>query len=164
MIKYSVQCAKGHGFEAWFQNSGAFDTQTKRGLVSCPKCSSVKITKALMAPNVSASTRKKGVNADANPRRKFASTEVATPTPTAAALPERLMPPEVLELMRKIRKEVEAKAENVGTNFAEEARKMHYNEAPERGIYGQASLDDVKALHEEGIDCLPLPVLPEERN
>jgi hypothetical protein len=164
MIKYSVQCAKGHGFEAWFQNSGAFDTQTKRGLVSCPKCSSVKITKALMAPNVSASTRKKGVNVGAKASRKSASTEVAAAAPTAASLPERVMPPEMLDLMRKIRKEVEAKAENVGTNFAEVARKMHYNEAPERGIYGHASLDDVKALHEEGIDCLPLPVLPEDRN
>jgi hypothetical protein len=164
MIKYSVQCQKGHGFEAWFQNSGAFDTQTKRGLVACPECGSAKISKALMAPHVSTKTRKKGVNADAKPSRKSASTDVAVAAPTAASLPERVMPPEMLELMRKIRKEVEAKAENVGTNFAEEARKMHYNEVPERGIYGQASLDDVKALHDEGIDCLPLPVLPEERN
>jgi hypothetical protein len=70
----------------------------------------------------------------------------------------------MVEIMRQIRREVEAKAENVGKRFAEEARKMHYNEAPERGIYGEASLDDVKALHEEGIDCLPLPVLPEDRN
>ncbi len=163
MIKYAVQCQKGHGFEAWFQNSGAFDTQTKRGLVSCPNCGSIKVTKALMAPNVSTRTRKKGVNAGAQKISEAADTDVAAVS-TAAALPERVMPPEMLELMRKMRKEVEAKAENVGPRFAEEARKMHYNEAPERGIYGQASLDDVRALHEEGIDCLPLPVLPEERN
>ena len=164
MIKYSVQCQKGHGFEAWFQNSGAFDTQTKRGLVACPDCGSVKITKALMAPNVSVRTRKKGVGADAAPKSKRGRSSDSTSVPAAAALPERVMPPEMLELMRKIRTEVEAKAENVGTNFAEEARKMHYNEAPERGIYGEASLDDVRALHDEGIDCLPLPVLPEDRN
>ncbi len=166
MIKYSVQCQHGHGFEAWFQNSGAFDTQTKRGLVSCPDCGSVKVTKALMAPNISARTRKKGVNtADAAPKGKRSRASDSAPASTpAAALPERVMPPEMLELMRKIRTEVEAKAENVGTNFAEEARKMHYNEAPERGIYGEASLDDVRALHDEGIDCLPLPVLPEDRN
>jgi hypothetical protein len=158
MIKYSVQCQKGHGFEAWFQNSGAFDTQTRRGLVTCPTCGSVKISKALMAPAVSAKTRKKGAR-PAPPAAKSAG-----PTTTAAALPARSLPPDMVEIMRQIRREVEAKAENVGKRFAEEARKMHYNEAPERGIYGEASLDDVKALHEEGIDCLPLPVLPEDRN
>jgi hypothetical protein len=161
MIKYSVQCAKGHGFEAWFPNSGAFDTQTKRGLVSCPDCGSVKITKALMAPHVSAKTRRKGSAGDVP--KPSGKTAVAG-TATAAALPARTLPPEMADLMRKIRREVEANAENVGPRFAEEARKMHYDEAPERGIYGQASLDDVRALHEEGIDCLPLPVLPEDRN
>ncbi len=168
MIKYSVQCQKGHGFEAWFQNSGAFDTQTRRGLVACPTCGSVKVSKALMAPNVSARTRKKGSNAAADVGHKAARDAVrdqASAVPAAAAsLPARSLPPEMLELMRTIRREVEAKAENVGKSFTEEARKMHYNEAPERGIYGEASLDDVKALHDEGIDCLPLPVLPEDRN
>lgn len=161
MIKYSVQCQQGHGFEAWFQNSAAFDTQTKRGLVSCPDCGSIKVTKALMAPNVSTSTRRKGRGrAEATEVTVAAEPQVKQPM----ASPAVALPPEMAEFLRKVRREVEAKAEYVGPNFAEEARKIHYDEAPERGIYGEASLDEVKALHDEGIDCLPLPVLPEDRN
>ena len=67
-------------------------------------------------------------------------------------------------MLRKVRREVEAKADYVGPRFAEEARKIHFDEAPPRGIYGEATLDEVRELHEDGIDCLPLPVLPEDRN
>ena len=166
MIKYSVQCQKGHGFEAWFQNSAAFETQTKRGLVSCPACGSVKVTKALMAPHVSAKTRKKG-KAEPMPQGVATGREVAVAPARGAqrvASPPVAIPAEMAELLRHIRREVEANADYVGPKFAEEARKIHYEEAPERGIYGEASLEDVQALHEEGIDCLPLPVLPEDRN
>ena len=160
MIKYSVQCQKGHGFEAWFQNSDAFDKQAKRGLVVCPDGGSVKVTKALMAPNVSAKTRKKGSAPGAGIVRDDAGASASQ----RVATPDVAMPPEMAELMRKIRREVVEKAEYVGPKFAEEARKMHFDEAPERGIYGEASLDEVKALHEDGIGVLPLPVLPEDRN
>ena len=163
MIKYAVQCQKGHGFEAWFQNSDACEKQIKRGMVACPDCGSIKVSKSLMAPNVSARTRKKGM---AGPvARSETARAVATATATQkVATPTVAMPAELVEMMRKIRREVVAKAENVGKNFAEEARKIHYEEAPERGIYGEASLDDVQALHDEGISVLPLPVLPEDAN
>jgi hypothetical protein len=169
MIKYAVQCKKGHGFEAWFQNSAAFDTQTKRGLVACPECGSTKVEKALMAPHVSASTRNKGstIAPRASINRDERETTVAPAESTASqvvASPAVTIPAEMAEVLRKIRREVEAKSEYVGPKFAEEARKIHYEEAPERGIYGEASLADVKALHDEGIDCLPLPILPEDRN
>jgi hypothetical protein len=71
---------------------------------------------------------------------------------------------ELMSLMRKVRAEVEAKAEYVGPNFAEEARKIHYDEAPNRGIYGEATKRDVVALLDEGIDIMPLPDVPEDRN
>ncbi len=168
MIKYAVQCKKGHAFEAWFQNSAAFDTQTRRGLVSCPDCGSTKVEKALMAPHVSASTRSKGRSSTPRASRNSdASETTVAPSTTASqvvASPAVTIPAEMAEMLRKIRREVEAKAEYVGPKFAEEARKIHYEEAPERGIYGEASLADVKALHDEGIDCLPLPILPEDRN
>ena len=164
MIKYSVQCKKGHGFEAWFQNSAAFDTQTKRGLVSCPDCGSTKVEKALMAPHVSTSTRNKGGGTPVAGRDVAVGETTAVPASQSVASPSVMFPPEMAEVLRKIRREVATKAEYVGPKFAEEARRIHYDEAPERGIYGEASLDDVKALHEEGIDCLPLPVLPEDRN
>jgi hypothetical protein len=161
MIKYAVQCKKGHGFEAWFQNSDAFDKQTKRGLVACPDCGSTKISKALMAPNVSAKTRK-GKTAMAPAERPTAGRQKAPAQ--AVAAPQMALPAEMVEVLRRIKQEVEAKADYVGPKFAEEARKIHYNETPERSIYGEASLEDVKELAEEGIDCLPLPVLPEDRN
>lgn len=163
MIKYAVQCKKGHGFEAWFQNSDAFDKQTKRGLVACPDCGSTKITKALMAPNVSARTRAKGKTLTVTAEKASRAAQPAQAT-QAVATPPTALPAEMVEVLRKIKQEVEAKADYVGPKFAEEARKIHYNEAPERGIYGEASLEDVKELHDEGIDCLPLPVLPEDRN
>ena len=74
------------------------------------------------------------------------------------------VPQEVLELMRKVRDEVHANAEYVGPRFAEEALKIHHDDAPSRGIYGEASVDEVKALHDEGVDCIPLPILPEDHN
>ena len=160
MIKYSIQCQKGHGFEAWFQNSGAFDTQAKRGLVSCPDCGSTRVTKAMMAPNVSAKTRKKGgAVLSRGPRR-----EVVAPAGSADTAQRMAMTGEMPEILRKIRAEIEAKSEYVGPRFAEEARKIHFDEAPQRGIHGEASIADVKSLLEDGIECLPLPVLPEERN
>ncbi len=163
MIKYAVQCKKGHGFEAWFQNSDAFDKQTKRGLLACPDCGSTKITKALMAPNVSARTRKaKSVTMPAG-KPSSQATQPPQPNRAVAASPMGL-PAEMVEVLRRIKQEVETKADYVGPKFAEEARKIHYNEVPERGIYGEASLEDVKDLLDEGIDCLPLPVLPEDRN
>jgi hypothetical protein len=165
MIKYAVQCQKGHGFEAWFQNSDAFDKQTKRGLVTCPDCGSTKVSKALMAPHVSAKTRSKGKSLTVPAEKPSPESQPTAPAPAqAVAAPQIALPAEMVEVLRKIKREVEAKADYVGNKFAEEARKIHYNEAPERGIYGEATLDDVKELHEEGIDCLPLPVLPEDRN
>ena len=168
MIKYSVQCQKGHGFEAWFQNSAAFDTQVKRGFVVCPDCGSIRVTKALMAPNVSAKTRRKGgaKSVAQAPRTASVGGEDAavTAAPQRVTAPQGALPAELVDVLRKVRREVEAKADYVGPRFADEARKIHYDEAPARGIYGEASLDDVRALHEEGIDCLPLPVLPEDRN
>jgi hypothetical protein len=150
MICYKLQCAKGHGFEGWFRNIAAFDRQAKRGEISCPSCGSAKVKKAPMAPRVSK-------------RVKSEPTETAVRQPVGnkeAVVIQR----EFLTLMRKIRRDVEAKAEYVGPRFAEEARKIHYEETPARGIYGEASAEEVKALDEEGIEVFPLPVLPEEQN
>jgi hypothetical protein len=138
MIKYQLQCDKDHGFAGWVQSSEAFDKQVKRKLVDCPKCGSTKVRKALMAPNVSTSKKK---------------TEI---TPAARA--------EIVKAMREVRAKVEENAEYVGPRFAEEARRIHYKETEEKGIYGEASLSEAKDLVEEGIDFMPLPVLPEDQN
>lgn len=151
MIRYSLQCHKNHAFEGWFKNSDDFDRQAKRKLVTCPECGSAKVAKALMAPNVATGRSK-------SPKSK----EVAVANTEATA--ELRKKQELLALMRKLRTEVEKNAEYVGPRFAEEARKMHYEEADKRGIYGEATLDEARDLHEEGVEFYPLPKLPEDQN
>jgi len=147
MIRYTLRCRKGHQFEAWFASSAAYDTQADTGKVTCAVCGTKKVEKALMAPSVAKGEKK-------------AVAVAQTPTDEKAAVIQR----EMMALMRKLRREVEKNAENVGTKFAEEARKIHYEEAPARGIYGEAILEDARALKEEGIDFYPLPALPEDKN
>jgi hypothetical protein len=160
MIRYALVCAKGHSFESWFQNSAAFDKQAKRGLVECPVCGNTKVEKALMAPTL-AGTRKR-----AQPAAPMVSNEAA-PAADAAAAPVAMMSPEEREFrskLKELREHLTKNADNVGRKFPEVARKMHYGEIEHRSIYGEASSEEAKELHEEGIEFHPLPVLPDERN
>jgi hypothetical protein len=169
MIRYNLVCAKGHEFESWFAGSAAYDKQARRGLVECPACGSARVEKALMTPRL-AGTRK---STPAGP----AAPDIAVPDTAVPAAPESAAPgppapvavisPQERELrakLREFREHLVKNAENVGQQFPEEARKMHYGEKEHRSIYGTASPDDAKALHEEGIAFAPLPVLPDERN
>ena len=163
MIRYSLHCSAGHGFEAWFRSSDDYSQQAARKLVHCPVCGSDRVEKSLMAPNVVTARQAENRPAEVAAPDVTPSTavEVVTPPPMDA------VPPEMREMVAKLR-EIKAKltenSENVGTGFAEEARKIHYGEAPARAVHGEATLDDAKALIEEGIDILPLPPLPEEFN
>lgn len=157
MICYRLRCKKGHEFEAWFASSTAYDKQAKAGQLACPRCGVKSVTKALMAPHVAKRSK----------ARRPATIEKPAEAPAEApgAQTQRLAAHgELAAAMRKLRAEVEAKSEYVGPRFPEEARKIHYEEAPARGIHGEASLEEAKALHEEGIEFFPLPVLPEDRN
>jgi len=159
MIRYALVCAKGHTFESWFQNSAAFDKQAKRGLVECPACGNTKVEKALMAPTL-AGTRKR-----AQPAVPMVSNEAA-PVAEAAA-PVAMVSPEEREFrakLKELREHLTKNADNVGRKFPEVARKMHYGEIEHRSIYGEASSEEAKELHEEGIEFHPLPVLPDDRN
>jgi hypothetical protein len=167
MIRYKLICVKGHEFESWFANSATYDKQARRGLVECPNCGSSKVEKALMTPRL-ARTKKSGVAISAPPEAvsapEPATAPAATPEPAA---PVAVISPQERELrakLKELRDHLVANAENVGGRFPEEARKMHYGEKKHRSIYGSASPDDAKALHEEGIEFAPLPVLPDERN
>lgn len=147
MIRYDLMCEQGHAFDGWFSDSAAYDKQAQAGLVSCTVCGSAKVEKQLMAPGIPAKSNRK-----VEARRQ---TMVAAPDPRLQAM---------MSMVREMRKHVEANAEYVGSQFAEEARKIHYNETEKRGIYGEATPDDTKALIEEGIDVHPLPRLPEDTN
>jgi hypothetical protein len=139
MIHYQLCCAGGHGFDGWFSSSAAFDRQVEAGEIICPVCGSVDISKALMTPSIGAS--------GGRDREKLSA-----------------VVSEVNARIRKFRRHVEDTAENVGKDFAEEARRMHYDETEKRGIYGEASLRETAELREEGIEVFPLPPLPEEQN
>ncbi len=142
MIKFSLVCRDGHEFEAWFRNGAAYEAQTARAQIACPHCGSHAVDKAIMAP------------------------AVAKRTESAPAAPSRPSVPadEMYRFLRKMRDEVHDKAEYVGGRFAEEARRIHFNESESRGIYGEATADEVKELAEDGIPFLPVPRLPEDLN
>ncbi|HWE16380.1 MAG TPA: DUF1178 family protein [Hyphomicrobiaceae bacterium] len=158
MIRYSLKCEKRHEFEAWFASSAAFERQAKRGQISCPRCGTVKVDKALMAPSILKSPKRKRVEKSPEPA-------AAQPAPPAQPDTHRLAAHgELAKVMRKLRTEIESKSEYVGPRFPEEARKIHYEEAPARGIYGEATSEEAQALSEEGIEFFPLPPLPEDHN
>jgi hypothetical protein len=140
VIRYRLHCIKGHEFEAWFSSSAAYDAQAQSQQVCCPECDGREVVKAVMAPNVAL----RGVESGA------ADAQDKVPT--------------VVHLMREVRRALLANAVDVGQRFPEEARKIHYGEAPPRGIAGTASGEEARALIEEGIEILMLPPLPEEAN
>ena len=163
MIRYALICDKGHDFESWFQDSAAYEKQAKRGLVACPHCGSPKVEKAIMAPRLSASAKKRGAPIETSASPVEAS---AAPAPAPAA-PVAMISPQEQEFrskLKELRDHLTKNADNVGTKFPEEARKMHYGEIEHRSIYGVASPEEAKDLSEEGIEFHPLPLLPDERN
>lgn len=166
MIRYALSCKAGHGFEGWFRGLEDFERQKAGGLLSCPVCGGSEVDKALMAPAVSTSRRKEArAETVAASVRQAAAAEGAEPAQVPAiAAPRSPEQAALIEKLRTLRAELTANAEDVGTAFPEEARKIHYGEAEARGIYGAASREDVGELLEEGIAVMPLPVLPEDRN
>jgi hypothetical protein len=167
MIRYTLVCNKRHEFESWFTNSAAYDKQATRGLVTCPLCGSAKVEKALMAPRLARADAPSNQEAAPSHPPHAGEGREGESAPAAAQTPVAMISPQEQEFRRKLRElrdHLVKNAENVGPRFPEEARKMHYGEAEHRSIYGVASPKDAKALHEEGIEFSPLPVLPDERN
>jgi hypothetical protein len=136
-----LRCAHGHGFEGWFASNEAFETQLASGLVECPVCGDTAIVKLLSAPRLNLGNAK-------------APQEAAAPA-VSSRVPAELSPE--ARWMRAMR-EVLARTEDVGDRFADEARKMHYGEAEERGIRGQATPEQTEALLDEGIPVMALPM------
>jgi hypothetical protein len=141
MIRFSLRCEHDHEFDGWFRDGADYDTQKKRGLVSCPVCNSGKVEKALMAPSVSTARRKEMVALAAGEEQR-----------------------KLMGKLREMTKKVRENADYVGDRFAEEARKIHFGETDARGIYGEATPEEAKGLIEDGIEFMPLPEFPEDRN
>ncbi len=138
-----LQCSASHVFEGWFGSEEDFRSQLERALVECPICGDTHVTKKLSAPRLNL-----GAAAPAAPGAPPARQEVVATAPAA----------EFQAAYLRMVREVMAKTEDVGERFVEEARRMHYGETQERGIRGQATPDETKALLEEGIPVLPLPI------
>ena len=160
MIRYALRCERDHTFESWFKTSSAFEQQVKRKLVSCPVCNSVKVEKAIMAPQI---VSKKG--------RREVEAPPPQPQPPADPAPAQGSTPllmaqerELRTKLKELRDHIVKNADNVGEQFPNEARKMHYGEIEHRPIYGEASPEEARALIDEGVEVSPLPVLPDDRN
>jgi hypothetical protein len=134
MIKYALQCDQAHEFEGWFGSSTDYDDQAARGLVECPMCGSRGVSKQIMAPAV-AGTKAQSSASGGDPKMR--------------------------EMMRaamgEVRRRVEDNFDYVGDAFAKEARAIHEGKSEERGIYGEATPTEVKALVEDGVKVAPLP-------
>lgn len=162
MIVFDLKCEHGHQFEAWFKSSSAYEDQKLAGHVTCPYCDSADITKAPMAPNIGAKSNQK---ADLVPTMPAPVSEQApTPAPVASVASPKQdsklneLVEEAEKMLTKVRDHVQQNCDYVGDNFAEEARKIHYGESEERGIYGESTKEETVELLEEGIDVLPLPM------
>lgn len=136
MIRYALKCAQGHAFDSWFASAEAYDRLRASGHVACSVCGEVRIDKALMAPSVSGVIAPEGGTTEPGPPQG------------AAGMAEKLA---------ALRRHVEENADYVGQGFAAEARAIHDGEAPDRPIWGEARLDEAKALVEDGVPVSPLP-------
>ena len=171
MIKYQLICDQNHEFEGWFQASAAFDSQAESGLLRCPLCDSDQVKRALMTPNLASPKRRKAIEPPlAAPAPKPANLPLTNPTlanPTPAqqsALPTKSEQVQAfgaaLAKLRQLRQKITKDCRDVGDNFAEEARKIHYGDAEAEGIYGRTTHEEREALEDEGIDVLDMPWLP----
>ena len=152
MILYQLHCVDEHSFEAWFRDSATYDSQVASGDVECPYCGSTTIAKAPMAPNIAAS-KGDGDQKSAEPKPEHDITTMSDQRATEVAQ-------KILDAVGRIREHAEENFEDVGDEFADEARKIHYGDAQDRGIYGHASDDDAEELEDEGIDFVRLPGTP----
>ncbi|MDX2204635.1 MAG: DUF1178 family protein [Hyphomicrobiaceae bacterium] len=166
MIRYSLKCKKDHVFESWFASSEAFDKLKGSKQIACPVCGSRSVEKALMAPGIVKSEGKSASKRAAAraAQRLAAAADKAPRAEPGAEVHKVAASKEVMAAMRKLRAELQANSEYVGRRFAEEARKIHHEEVPQRGIYGEATAEEARALAEEGVEFLPLPPLPEDHN
>lgn len=138
MIRYALQCEHGHAFEGWFGSSVDYDDQQSRGLLECPVCASGVVTKAVMAPAVTG-TKARGARGEG---------------------PQAQMHEMMMQAAQVVRRHVEENFDYVGDAFAKEAREIHEGKSEERGIYGEASGREIKALLDDGVPVAPLPPKP----
>jgi hypothetical protein len=135
MILFKLRCSAGHEFEAWFRDGATYERQASRGLIACLDCGDTSVAKAPMAPRVAKAA-------------------------AAAEAPPDAAPEQLRHMLQILRRHVEAHCDHVGDRFAEEVRRIERGEAEKRGIYGDATEAEARALAEEGIEVARIPWLP----
>jgi hypothetical protein len=133
MILFALRCAHGHEFEGWFRDSSGFEAQQKAAEIACPHCGDTAVEKAVMAPRLGRSR---------------------------AAGPPAMALAEMRKALTELRHQIETHCDYVGGRFAEEARRIHYGETDPRGIYGEASNEESRALADEGVSFGQIPWIP----
>jgi len=137
VIHFNLCCAHAHRFDGWFRSNEDFEKQSKTGLVSCPICGSTEVEKALMTPAIAI-----GKEPELLPESKR----------------------EFWQRWQEVARKIRDNADDVGKDFAEQARKIHFGEVKPRAIYGEADKSEIVSLLEDGVEILPLPPLPEDQN
>ena len=151
MIRYTLTCKTGHGFDSWFQNAAAFAALQAAGQLACPVCGETRVDKALMAPAV----------VQARPGAVAPAAAAAEASPARPSLSE---PQSELEsAIAALRRQIEENSDYVGMNFAAEARRMHDGDVPTRAIHGEAKPEEARKLIEDGVPVAPLPFLPDRK-
>jgi len=178
MLVLNLACSHGHRFEGWFGSATDFESQTASGLLTCPMCSDQRISRMPSAPHLNVShlrASKAGHQAGPQtalpaagstpagaPSRSVDTSSVAPVAAPSQAAQARDQSADAIQglqaqLLQAVQ-QVLANTEDVGSQFAEEARRIHYGESEQRGIRGQASADETAALLDEGIDVVALPL------
>ncbi len=142
MVIYDLSCADGHKFEGWFKQPDDFTDQQESSLLSCPVCGSLNIRKLPTASHIKTGAARESVNTSLEIHNDSSLTEA----------------------MQRLRTQIDETFVNVGAQFSEEARKMHYGESDEKQIRGTATTEEIRSLAEEGIDAFPLPDFSVDKN
>jgi hypothetical protein len=158
MKVYNLACPLDHRFEGWFASEEDCLAQQDKGILACPICDSTEITRMPSAPHIA----------------KSSSTELAIPKEDTGNLSGEVMAltgkdhsqleAQVQAAFLKGMRDLMGRSEDVGNGFAEEARKIHYKESPERSIRGLTTLDEAESLRDEGIEVMAVPMIPAFKN
>lgn len=158
MKVYNLACPLDHRFEGWFASEEDCLAQQDKGILACPVCDSTEITRMPSAPHIA----------------KSSSTALTVPQAENLSLSGDVvaltgqdhshLESQVQAAFLKGMRDLMGRSEDVGSTFAEEARKIHYKEAPERSIRGQTTLDEAEALRDEGIEVMAMPMIPAFKN
>lgn len=161
MKVYNLACPLDHLFEGWFASEEDCLAQQDKGMLACPVCDSTEITRMPSAPHIAKSSSSTALTA---PNEDIANNSISGEVVALTGNDHSHLEAQVQAAFLKGMRELMGKSEDVGTAFAEEARKIHYKEAPERSIRGQTTLDEAESLREEGIEVMAVPLIPAFKN